>query len=80
MTDAEEPMAVLFSYNPATGEHTCDPLVGLHDSGMDPITWAWALKASVEGDFPGWLWAVTGNETAHVLRGQRLIESVLGPD
>jgi hypothetical protein len=51
MTD--EPMAVLFSYNPKTGEHTADPLVGLHSFGADPITWAWALKESVEGDFPG---------------------------
>ena len=49
-----EPMAVLFGYDPETGEHTADPLVGLNSSGDDPITWAHGLKASVEDDFPGW--------------------------
>lgn len=77
--DKPEPMAVLFSYDPATGESTADPLVGLHPDGDDPITWAFALKASIEGDFPGRLWAVTGNEAAQALRSEYLIALVMGP-
>jgi hypothetical protein len=74
-----EPMAVLFSYDPESGEHTCDPLVGLHSSGMDPITWAYALKESIEGDFPGRLWSVTGNDAASELRRAAMVAAVLGP-
>jgi hypothetical protein len=74
-----EPLAVLFSYDPTTGESTADPLVGLHTSGMDPITWAYALKDSIEGDFPGRLWAITGDDEAQDLRKQALIAAVLGP-
>jgi hypothetical protein len=75
----EEPMAVLFGYNPATGETTGDPLVGVHEStGMDPISWAWALHESIKGDFPGWLFAVTGNDAAKKLRGDALVKAVLG--
>ena len=72
-------MAVLFSYDPASGESTADPLVGLHPSGMDPITWAFALKDSIEGDFPGRLWSVTGNPAARELRADALVEAVMGP-
>ena len=73
-----EPMAVLFGYDPATGESTADPLVGMHSGGADPITWAYMLKDSIEGDFPGWLWSITGNEPALELRRQAMVEAVLG--
>lgn len=74
-----EPMAVLFSYDPKTGKSTADPLEGLHPStGLDPITWAFALQESVEGDFPGRIWAVKGNDAAQELRSQYLVRSVLG--
>jgi hypothetical protein len=76
---SSEPMAVLFSFDPVTGESTADPLVGLHSSGDDPITWAFALKDSIEGDFPGRLWSVTGNDEAQELRQAYLVDSVLGP-
>jgi hypothetical protein len=76
--ESSEPMAVLFSYDPMSGESTADPLVGVHTSGMDPITWAHALKGSIEGDFPGHLWAITGDDEAQELRRQYLVESVLG--
>lgn len=75
----DEPMAVLFSYDPATGENTADPLVGMHPSGMDPITWAYALKESIEGDFPGRLWSVTGDDAAQELRRAAMVKAVLGP-
>ena len=73
-----EPMAVLFSYDPETGEHSVDPLVGLHSSGDDPVTWALGLKASIEDDFPGRLWAITANDEARALRGDRLVEKLTG--
>jgi hypothetical protein len=72
-------MAVLFSYDPTSGEHTADPLVGRHPSGMDPISWAFALKESIEDDFPGRLWSVTGNDAARDLRSEALVDAVLGP-
>lgn len=78
MSPNGEPMAVLFSYDPETGESTADPLNGLHPNGNDPITWAFALKESVEGDFPGRLWSVTGNDAAQELRSEYLVRSVLG--
>lgn len=76
-----EPMAVLFSYDPETGEHTADPLVGLHpSSGLDPISWALALRDSIAGDFPATrLWTVTGNDEAKELRRQGLIDAILKP-
>lgn len=72
------PIAVLFSYDPETGEHSADPFVGSHPDGSDPIAWAFALKESVEGDFPGRLWAVTGNQAARDLRSAALVESIMG--
>lgn len=73
-------MAVLFSYDPETGESTADPLNGLHSSGEDPITWAFALKASIEDDFPGRMWAVVGNDDAQELRSAYLLRLVLPGD
>ncbi len=61
------PLAILFSYDPETGEHSADPL-GVHSSGLDPVSWAYALKDSVEGDLPGRLWAVASNDEAQELR------------
>lgn len=76
---ATEPMAVLFSYDPTTGESTGDPLRGMHSGGADPITWAYALQESIEGDFPGRLWSVTGNEEALELRRKAMVDAILGP-
>jgi len=72
-------MAVLFSYDPETGESTADPLVGMHPNGNDPITWAYALKENIIDDFPGRIWSITGNDSARELRKELLIQSLLGP-
>lgn len=73
-----EPFAVLFSYDPATGEHTADPLVGLRPNGDDPITWAFCLRDSIEADFPGRVWAIASNDAAVELRSAALVDAVLG--
>lgn len=77
---AEEPIAVLFRYDPETYDHSVDPLVGLRPDGTDPITWAHALKESIEDDFPGSIWAITGNQAAQDLRSVAMVRAVLGPD
>jgi hypothetical protein len=75
----DEPMAVLFSYDPDTGETTGTPLVGIHDDGSDPITWAFALRDSIRGDFPEHvLWSVTGNTAAKNLRSDFLTDQIMG--
>lgn len=74
-TMSDAPIAVLFSYDPESGEHSADSLRGLHPTrGFDPITWAYALKESIEDDFPGRIWAVTGNDEALDLRSDRILE------
>lgn len=75
MTD--EPIAVLFSYDPETGEHSCDPLVGRHPNGSDPISWARALKEDIEGDFsPSRIWTVGGNDAAHDMHRDDIMKSL----
>lgn len=73
-----EPLAVLFSYDPETGEHSADPLKGVHPNGHDPITWAFALKESVEGDFPDRIWSIASNDEAIKLRSDHLVKGLLG--
>jgi hypothetical protein len=73
-----EPTAVLFGYDSKTGQHTADPFVGV--GWADPITMAYALRERIEDDFPGWLWAVTGNDEANELGRDALVNATSRPN
>ena len=59
--------AVLHGFDPASGKVTTD--VFQHEESRDQSPWhrAQALKNSVEGDFPGWIWSVGQNEASRKL-------------
>ena len=64
-------LAVLFGYDPSTGRTTADPFPESpsDDGPTSPWHRAAALRESVAGDYPGWLWTIGMNERARLLKG-----------
>lgn len=69
-------IAVLFCYVPST-EKTMSQVI---DWGDNPIDQAWALKASLEDDWPGAIWSVGADEEAKRVTGLARMKALLGPD
>lgn len=64
--------AVVLTHIPQTGETFHTPFTDEHHE--DPLSFAWRFRDSEEdrGDFPGSLWAVTGNDEAIEIRRSNL--------
>lgn len=72
--------AVVMTYLPDTEEVFHTPFSGEHFE--DPLGAAHAFREAEEerGDFPGSLWAVTGNEEAAAIRRDAVMVGLFGPD
>lgn len=76
--DAMTPYAVVLTHLPETEQTFCTPFSGA--DYPDPLTVAHCFREAEEerGDFPGSLWAVTGNDAATEIRKRKLVLAVLG--
>lgn len=66
--------AVLFTYVPATGETMATEF----DEGPDPVERAYGLKAGIEDDWPGAIWAVGADREAKEAHGELQTKRMLG--
>lgn len=69
-------LAVLFTFVPSTGQTMGTPV----DWGENPIESAWALKASLEDDWPGALWSVAADAEAQAVAANARMKQLLGDD
>lgn len=76
MSDAA--YAVVFTYVP--DEDRAYTTVFTLKTSDDPLSLAHSFRESEEerGDFPGSLWAVTGNDAASEIRSKRMMTSLFG--
>lgn len=70
--------AVVLIHNPVTEQTLCQPFT--EECHADPLSFAHLFRESEEanGDFPGWLWVVTGNERAREIRRETIMAQVRG--
>jgi hypothetical protein len=66
--------AVLFTYVPETGETMATEFT----EGPDPVQQAYGLKAGIEGDWPGAVWAVGADQDAKEAHGAEQTKRMLG--